>query len=643
MLAKFIVAVLPIVCTALSRDTSEAFLASPVKDEETMGPNMHFEPLSTTMKCVLNLTIQYIVVYTALGIARSYCDFKSVAHKDSAIQVALLAASETMFFAPMACLMFIGFRMRVLQLTKGEGNPQPWARMCMEFVMYSITANTVIALVIPLFTPNKVEFTETGDLKTESEGGKNPFSSPVMMTIFTVLRYVLFLGLYVGFGGVLVAVFRFKPPAGVWEGEIPDVSPAVACTMTLSCAFFLCYLMLAISKTYTQFAAGNTATTKFEEVVKMAANTMGLAPMLCVLFLGTRMRALHMDPVNGNPQRWAQNCFYVCTYALICQTCVAIFVPLVLGGDVKKRVDKSGIEVSGDIEVGGEAVNNLWGGYFAKALTAVRFFIMVCVYACALAVVCAVFTMEHPGGKELTPPISPTMQCVINLSFQYFFCYILLWIFITVEDFIDIDLAFIKDAIETAKTTVQFAPMLCVLFIATRMRALQISKNKGAPQGWAQDGMYLASWALLIQFLMCLILPIFTGKKYNTDSLDGSKKADPKPIENPVGAWIVTVFRYLALICLFAGVITVVTSVLMITPETANGRGSIPVVGDGTLGVDLVPGAPPAVTDIPGAKGAMEATGSTVGSGADVVSDAGETVAAAPAGVADTTKKAVSF
>merc|ERR1719313_3301683 len=312
-----------------------------------MGPNMHFEPLSTTMKCVLNLTIQYIVVYTALGIARSYCDFKSVAHKDSAIQVALQHASETMFFAPMACLMFIGFRMRVLQLTKGEGNPQPWARMCMEFVMYSITAH-------------KIEFTETGELKSEAEGGKNPFESPVMQTIFTVLRYVLFLALYVGFGGVIVAVFRYEPPAGVWEGEIPDVSPAVACTMTLSCAFFLCYLMLAISKTYTQFVGGNNSTTTFEKVVTMAANTMGLAPMLCVLFLGTRMRALHMDPVNGNPQRWAQNCFYVCTYSLICQTCVAIFVPLVLGGEVKNRVDKkSGIEVSGDIEVGGETVGNL--------------------------------------------------------------------------------------------------------------------------------------------------------------------------------------------------------------------------------------------------------------------------------------------
>merc|ERR1719218_202059 len=108
------------------------------------------------------------------------------------------------------------------------------------------------------------------------------------------------------------------------------------------------------------------------------------------------------------------------------------------------------------------------------------------------------------------------------------------------------------------------------------------------------------------------------------------------PLANPVGAWIVTVLRYLALICLFGGVITVITSVLTITPETANGRGSIPVVGDGTLGVDLVPGAPPSIDDVPGAKGAMEATGSTVGGGADVVKGAGDTVSSAPGAVADT-------
>jgi hypothetical protein len=614
---------------ALSLAREESFLATNfLTPEETMGPNMHFEPLSTTMKCVLNLTIQYIVIYTALGISRSYCDFKGTAYDKSAIQNALKAASETMFFAPMACLMFLGFRMRVLQLTKGEGNPQPWARMCMEAVMYAITANTLIALLIPIFTEHEVEFSETGEMKMD---GKNPFASPTMQVVFTVVRYMLFLALYVGFGGVLVAVFRFTPDPAVWEGAVPDISPAVACTMTLSCMFFLVYVMLAISRSYSQFVVGNTKTTQFEEVVKMAANTMGLAPMLCVLFLGTRMRALHMDPVGGNPQRWAQNCFYVCSYALIMQTCVSIFIPLALGGS---KVKKGRAE--GDIEIEGV---DMWGGYLAKGLTALRFFIMVCVYIGALAVVCAVFTMQHPDGKEFTPPISPTMQCVINLSFQYFLIYILLWIFITVEDFTTIDLTFVRDAVESAKTTVQFAPMLCVLFIATRMRALQISDNKGAPQGWAQDGMYLASWALLIQFSMCLLLPFFTGKKYTTDSLDGSTKADETPVANPIGAWVVTILRYLALVALFAGVITVITSVLTITPETANGRGSIPVVGDGTLGVDLVPGAPPSIADVPGAKSTMEATGSTVGSGADAVSGAGETVASGPKAAVD----AVSF
>merc|ERR1719465_254214 len=132
----------------------------------------------------------------------------------------------------------------------------------------------------------------------------------------------------------------------------------------------------------------------------------------------------------------------------------------------------------------------------SKCLTAVRFLIMLSAYSCAVAVVCSVFTIQHPDGEDKTPPLSPTMQCVLNLVFQYFFIYLLLWIYYTVEDFVGLDMSILsaaKDAIESAKATVQFAPMLSVLFIATRMRALQMTQNKGAPQGWVQDGMYLAS------------------------------------------------------------------------------------------------------------------------------------------------------
>merc|ERR1719440_960226 len=234
------------------------------------------------------------------------------------------------------------------------------------------------------------------------------------------------------------------------------------------------------------------------------------------------MRALQMDPVGGNPQRWAQRCFYAASYCLIAQTCMAAVVPLCLKAKALPKDEKT---VEGDVKYEFEGEEGQ--GLLPKILTALRFIIMLSVYACTTAVVCSVFTIQHPDGKELTPPLSPTMQCVLNLVFQYFVIYLLLWIYYTVEDFVGLDMSILaaaKDAIESAKATVQFAPMLSVLFVATRMRALQMTQNKGAPQGWVQDGMYLASWAVLIQFMMCLLMPIFTGKKFTPDTLDGSQK-----------------------------------------------------------------------------------------------------------------------
>jgi len=589
----------------------KAFLHAAPAAEEEMGPNLNFSPMSTTMKCILSLTMQYIIIYTALGICRTVLDFQGVKHDESAVATALKHGAETMFYAPMVCMMLIGFRMRVLQLTKGQGAPQEWVQFCMHSVTYAILANTLMVMLVPLFTKAPMEIEPTGEVKTEQ---KSPMGNSALQFVFNVLRYLTVIGLYVGFGGVVVGVFLFEPPAGVWDGPIPPVSPAVRCTVMLSLTFFLIYLGLAISRTYTQYVGGNTGNTKFETVMTRAADTLGMAPMLCALFLAARMRALQMDPIGGNPQRWAQNCFFACTYALMTQTILAIAVPLVLDGDVKKG------KVEGDAEI---TVQN---GFLSKVLTVARFLIMLFVYAGAVAVVCSVFTIQHPDGAELTPPLSPTMQCVLNLCFQYFLIYALLWIFVTIEDFVSIELPKSKDAIQSAKSTVQFAPMLAVLFIGTRLRALQMTNNQGAPQGWVQDGMYLATWSILIQFMMCLIMPFFTGQKYTPDTLDGAQKpAKEDTMSNPIGAWVITIIRYAALLALMGGVATVTVGVYMMTPETANGRGSIPVISDGTLPVDLAP-EPVGINDVPGAKGAMKSVGGTVGSGVDAVDSGASTV-----------------
>jgi hypothetical protein len=294
---------------------------------------------------------------------------------------------------------------------------------------------------------------------------------------------------------------------------------------------------------------------------------------------------------------------------LITQTAIAAIVPLVLSTGIPKKG-----RIEGDFEY--KVESNTLG----KCLTVFRFLLMLTLYSCTFAVVCSVFTIEHPDGKELTPPLSPTMQCVLNLAFQYFIIYMLLWIYYTIEDLSGVELTMLataKDALESAKATVQFAPMLSVLFVMTRMRALQITQQKGAPQGWVQDGMYLASWAVLVQFMMCLVMPMFTGKKFTPDSLDGSTKTTDDDINampgGKFGAVTVTVVRYTALLAMLGGTAMVITGALIMTPETATGRGS------------MVPG-PPGVNDIPGTGTGMEAVGSTVGSGANTVNDGAESV-----------------
>merc|ERR1719183_1361564 len=149
---------------------------------------------------------------------------------------------------------------------------------------------------------------------------------------------------------------------------------------------------------------------------------------------------------------------------------------------------------------------------------------MICIYVGFTCVIWSIFTIEHPRGKQYTPPVSVTMQCVINLTVQFFFIYLVLWISITLKEFTGNEWTLLTQTMENAKATVAFCPMLSILFVGTRMRALQMTANRGAPQGWVQDGMYLASWSVLIQFMMCLLMPVFTGKKYTPDSLDDATK-----------------------------------------------------------------------------------------------------------------------
>merc|ERR1719502_2421843 len=204
----------------------------------------------------------------------------------------------------------------------------------------AVLAMTLVALVVPLLTGEKVKLNERGDIDEESR----PFKNKIAATGFTVLKYLIMIGLYIGTICIIYGTYTYEPPKGSWPGDkIPPVSPAVACTMILASMFFFVYAGIQFGKTFQSFSGVDSS--KLTGALEGAIMTMFFAPMMAVLFIGARMRALQMDPINGAPQKWAQNCFYMCSYAVMMQCILAVAVPLVVGGSVKK-----GAKGEGDVE-----------------------------------------------------------------------------------------------------------------------------------------------------------------------------------------------------------------------------------------------------------------------------------------------------
>jgi hypothetical protein len=384
--------------------------------------------------------------------------------------------------------------------------------------------------------------------------------------------------LYGGFIVICYGAFVMEAPKEIWgEKGAPPVSPAVACTMNLATQFFLVYLGVAVVKTTVELSGPSKLLTKLGGLFTLAKFTVNFAPMLCILFIGARMRALQMDPKNGNPQKWAQNCFFMCTYSVMVQTLLVIIMPFCVECECKVGSSE------------GDVVFEMESPMVGNIVQAVRWVCLLALYGGFTAVIYSVFVIEHPTDVSLTPAISPAMSCVMNLTVQYFFIYLVLWVAITGQQIMGSSPFWDKTIaiFDAGRATVMFAPMLSILFVGTRMRALQLTKATdgtipptAGPQGWAQDGMFLSTWSVLVQVIMAICVPLLTGATPEMDE-DGNLKT-------PEGAskWLAVVcdvVKYACLIAMYGGAVTVMYAVYTMTPENLP-----PYAERGSL----IPGAP---------------------------------------------------
>jgi len=549
--------------------------------------NLSMPKVSPTMHCIISLTFQYFGLFTLLTIVRTLNSFK---YNLIGPQKILETACTTVTYAPMLCVLFLGARMRAIQLTQGETEkyqlPQPWVQTSMVVASTAVMAQVVLVVLVGILSGmNNVRTDEEGNLDVS----RIPDMHPTAVKVLTVFRYIVMAMLYGGFTVVVVGVFTMKGPKEIWGNEELPVSPAIMCTVLLSAIFFTIYLLVAITKTLFEVSVRSRHSTtllKLEASATAAKMTVNFAPMLCILFIGARMRALQIDPKHGNPQPWAQNCFYMCTFSILIQALLVILMPFAARGDCRRG------EVEGDFAFSMESP------LIGAAMTVVRYVCLLALYVGIVAVIYSVFVIQHPEGPAMTPPVSPAMQCVINLATQYFLIYTLIFICSSIKSVALGQAAPTRDAeqqsimrfqaesrftgpmtraigiFDAARSTVMFAPMLAVLFIGARMRSLQLMRLKdgtipptAGPQKWVQDGMFLATWAVFVQLVMAMLVPLLTQAKPECDQ-DGNTKVPQGT--NKYLAIIAEVIRYICLVAMYGGAMIVVVGIFVMTPESLN-------------------------------------------------------------------------
>jgi len=509
--------------------------------------------VSPTVRCVIILLVQYFLIYTAEAILQSVMDFGG-SQRIEKILSAVRDASKTITFAPALCALFIGTRMRAIQLSKAQTEkyhlPQPWVQTMMYACAATLPLQAIVVFVVSLRKPSSEEEPQKRS-RRESEAvapllpaSNMGRSTRIMLTVVHILGLVV---IYAGAFSVCLGAIHMPAPEQIWHGQTIPISTALSSAFTLILLFFAVYLFWLL-KSANDIRAPKDPSNKLDLVLLLARDAVNLAPMLAILFVIVRMRAGQVNPETASPQPWASRCFTICTVCMFVQV-AAVFIPIT---DKQAKVEN------------GKFVGETRSLKLVQDV--IRYSSLLCLYCGALMIMISVFLIKSPKGMGPTPKISPAMHCTLLLTNVYFIVHTALFVSQTLQalmpDWSTLD--WLKTVCESGRETIMFAPMLALLCIAARMRALQLTTtvhntvpSQAGPQSWAQEAMFFATWSVVIQ----VVLAYFGTALGTLES--GSDKGSRSPI-----ATLLDVVRYLALVVMYVSSTTIIVAIFDMTPET---------------------------------------------------------------------------
>jgi len=497
-------------------------------------------PVSTSMLCIVNLVSQFMVVYTLVFILQTLNQLKILNREQE--QKSLATVADTVFFVPMLCILFLAVRVRAVHLTQGDPEaydlPQWWVKDSMIGATFSTAALTLCVFLTTVLY---------GDV-SESRS-----SSSMLCRFMFALRTGCTFVIYLCSTIVCIGICVMPAPTRLWGEGVPAISATVLCTIVLCVTYFGVYLALASARA-TNEAGMLGPPQRFhpaQELLKGAAMTVAFVPMLCVLFITARLWALELDWKNGEPQGWVQIAFYVCTFSVIFQVVLAV-----LGATASEQDGST--RAANDQEANLQGQSGKHGS--TKMTEALRLFAVICLYLGVLTIVYGIILMKHPhhqGVDGSLAALSPVLNCIMILSALYFAVYLVFWIVLLMmwnktpnpEEEQEMDrLSIVRVFLECrAREAVRFCPILCILFLTTLLRAVQVSHGGvGQPTGWIL--------MLVVSATCCTILLTFVR-------IDTAFRRVPTFVTS-----LCVFLQYICLIALYGSAIGLVYALFVMTP-----------------------------------------------------------------------------
>lgn len=523
---------------------------------------------SAVVECLVALTCQFFLVYGTWFVVQilnrcgcscfcGCCDLK-------AWEKILHSLVETIFFVPMLCVLFFAVQMRAFQLGQGFTPylPQPWVQLAMLVCTLSLSLLTLSVLM------GRGLFRERWEVEARG-GGVASFLSSVRM-----ISYIL---IYLGFASICIGAVVMRGPKEVWgEKGGPPVSPAVICTIILSTLFFSIYFTLACLRLvghWTEsppeqpsqvFMDGQSPQRPkrhalhfnvFHQALRSATSSVAFVPMLCILFIVARLRALQVDPVSGNPHVVTQGFFYACTVCVFIQAVLQMYRVFAEGQDQQQQLEfLQGSPRRAQRNRRGRAAN-----FASQGLT-------LCVHLCTIPILVAIYTGSPATSDRRVPQLPSSIRAVVQLAVMYFVIqFIALVVHIMKERsappeeegkaevgaFARIDLFFRV----RAKEAVAFCPMFSVMFLAILLEAAQLSAVSRPPD-----------WCVKLEYTVVVLIGLLVISRIDA--------ALPR---NETLKRTCEILQYLLLFVLYCVAFLIAAGLFAMTGEEENARAFRPV------------------------------------------------------------------